>query len=132
LLICKSQKYLSTPKHKNVRLLQYAIWSSRNPTFIELTIWIEVVVSFIVFADLYILKHFARKVPIDFLLISNSILLLITVSASYVPGAALPDSSRQRHAPLYGRLVSEEHLPAAHRDVHHQVSLSLFIQLGHF
>ncbi|KAG5681570.1 hypothetical protein PVAND_010989 [Polypedilum vanderplanki] len=42
-----------------------------------------------------------------------------SVSSSYVPGAALPDSStRQRHAPLYGRLVSEEHLSAAHRDVH--------------
>lgn len=42
------------------------------------------------------------------------------VSGSYVTGA-IPDSTRQRHAPLYGRLVSEEHLPATHRDVHHQV-----------
>lgn len=30
----------------------------------------------------------------------------------------MPDSTRSRHAPLYGRLVSEEHLPASHRDVH--------------
>lgn len=47
-------------------------------------------------------------------------LFFISVSASYVPGP-IPDSTRSRHAPLYGRLVSEEHLPAAHRDVH-QVS----------
>ncbi|CRK97476.1 CLUMA_CG010865, isoform A [Clunio marinus] len=39
------------------------------------------------------------------------------LSASYVPGP-IPDSTRSRHAPLYGRLVSEEHLPASHRDVH--------------
>ncbi|XP_070491900.1 serine/threonine-protein kinase minibrain isoform X4 [Chironomus tepperi] len=45
------------------------------------------------------------------------------LSASYVTGA-IPDSTRQRHAPLYGRLVSEEHLPATHRDVHHQRSIS--------
>lgn len=42
---------------------------------------------------------------------------LFAVSASYVPGP-IPDSTRSRHAPLYGRLVSEEHLPASHRDVH--------------
>lgn len=43
------------------------------------------------------------------------------VSAPFVAG---PDAnaSRQRHAPLYGRLVAEEHLPAAHRDAVHQVS----------
>lgn len=34
----------------------------------------------------------------------------------------IPESTRQRHAPLYGRLVAEEHLPASHRDVH-QVSI---------
>ncbi|CAO1404976.1 unnamed protein product [Diamesa serratosioi] len=39
------------------------------------------------------------------------------LSASYVPGP-IPDSTRQRHAPLYGRLVAEEHLPPSHRDVH--------------
>lgn len=46
-----------------------------------------------------------------------------TVSA---PFAAGPDAnaSRQRHAPLYGRLVAEEHLPAAHRDAVHQVSFT--------
>lgn len=46
---------------------------------------------------------------------------MFTVSAQFVAG---PDAnaSRQRHAPLYGRLVSEEHLPAAHRDAVHQVS----------
>ncbi|XP_055694581.1 serine/threonine-protein kinase minibrain [Lutzomyia longipalpis] len=27
------------------------------------------------------------------------------------------DLSRQRHAPLYGRLVAEEHLPATHREI---------------
>lgn len=43
-----------------------------------------------------------------------------TISASYVTGP-IPESTRQRHAPLYGRLVAEEHLPASHRDVH-QVS----------
>jgi len=38
------------------------------------------------------------------------------------PFAAGPDAnaSRQRHAPLYGRLIAEEHLPAAHRDAVHQ------------
>lgn len=47
---------------------------------------------------------------------------VFTVSAPFVAG---PDAnaSRQRHAPLYGRLVAEEHLPAAHRDAVHQVSL---------
>lgn len=49
----------------------------------------------------------------------NLFVIFLSVPQSYVPGA---DTSRQRHhAPLYGRLVSEEHLPAAHRDVHHQV-----------
>lgn len=42
---------------------------------------------------------------------------LVAVSASYVTGP-IPESSRSRHAPLYGRLVAEEHLPATHRDVH--------------
>lgn len=43
------------------------------------------------------------------------------VSASFVPGTE-SNTGRQRHAPLYGRLVPEEHLPATHRDVVHQVS----------
>lgn len=45
------------------------------------------------------------------------------MSASFAAG---PDAnaSRQRHAPLYGRLVAEEHLPAAHRDAVHQVSMT--------
>ncbi|XP_055550233.1 serine/threonine-protein kinase minibrain isoform X2 [Wyeomyia smithii] len=39
-------------------------------------------------------------------------------SAQYASGN-VPDSTRQRHhAPLYGRLVTEEHLPAVHRDIH--------------
>lgn len=48
---------------------------------------------------------------------------IFTVSAPFVAG---PDAnaSRQRHAPLYGRLVAEEHLPAAHRDAVHQVSFT--------
>lgn len=48
---------------------------------------------------------------------------MFTVSATFVAG---PDAnaSRQRHAPLYGRLVAEEHLPAAHRDAVHQVSFA--------
>lgn len=46
---------------------------------------------------------------------------LFTVSASFVPGAEA-NTTRQRHAPLYGRLVAEEHLPVSHRDaVIHQV-----------
>lgn len=50
---------------------------------------------------------------------------MLPVSAPFVAG---PDAnaSRQRHAPLYGRLVAEEHLPAAHRDAVHQVSF-LFV-----
>lgn len=44
------------------------------------------------------------------------------VSASFVPGTET-NTSRQRHAPLYGRLVAEEHLPASHRDAVHQVSV---------
>ncbi|XP_058823880.1 serine/threonine-protein kinase minibrain isoform X2 [Topomyia yanbarensis] len=40
------------------------------------------------------------------------------VAAQYASGN-VPDSTRQRHhAPLYGRLVTEEHLPAVHRDIH--------------
>lgn len=45
---------------------------------------------------------------------------LAAVSASFVPGPET-NTSRQRHAPLYGRLVAEEHLPASHRDAVHQV-----------
>lgn len=43
------------------------------------------------------------------------------VSASFAAG---PDANapRQRHAPLYGRIVPEEHLPVTHRDAVHQVS----------
>lgn len=58
-----------------------------------------------------------RQQIIYILLIKLFSLFLISVSASYVPGP-IPDSTRSRHAPLYGRLVSEEHLPASHRDVH--------------
>lgn len=32
------------------------------------------------------------------------------------------DLSRQRHAPLYGRLVAEEHLPATHREIVQRLS----------
>lgn len=53
---------------------------------------------------------------------------VFTVSAPFVAG---PDAnaSRQRHAPLYGRLVAEEHLPAAHRDAVHQVSFATAFHL---
>lgn len=34
-------------------------------------------------------------------------------------------NGRQRHAPLYGRFVVEEELPATHRDVMHHVSMNL-------
>lgn len=58
--------------------------------------------------------------------ITNAILLFYfflqyLVSATFAAG---PDAnaSRQRHAPLYGRIVPEEHLPATHRDAVHQVS----------
>lgn len=47
---------------------------------------------------------------------------MFTVSAPFVGPDA--NASRQRHAPLYGRLVAEEHLPAAHRDAVHQVSFA--------
>uniref|UniRef100_A0A182Q465 dual-specificity kinase n=1 Tax=Anopheles farauti TaxID=69004 RepID=A0A182Q465_9DIPT len=41
-----------------------------------------------------------------------------SVAAQFASGN-VPDSTRQRHhAPLYGRLVTEEHLPAVHRDIH--------------
>lgn len=53
-----------------------------------------------------------------------------TVSASFVAGADA-NSTRQRHAPLYGRLVAEEHLPPTHRDAVHQVSFHLYIVLLH-
>lgn len=81
-------------------------------------------VNFFIVSDL--LRAFYGHLTNYIILKSKNILIIFTlfssfaVSASYVPGA-IPDSSRQRHAPLYGRLVSEEHLPAAHRDVHHQV-----------
>lgn len=49
---------------------------------------------------------------------------MLTVAAQYASGN-VPDSTRQRHhAPLYGRLVTEEHLPAVHRDIH-QVTSSI-------
>jgi len=50
--------------------------------------------------------------------------LLILVTAAYVSSAAVAavESGRQRHAPLYGRFVVEEDLPATHRDVMHHVS----------
>ena len=51
--------------------------------------------------------------------------LIFTVSASFVPGAD-SNTTRQRHAPLYGRLVAEEHLPASHRDAVHQVCYVLY------
>ncbi|XP_055845547.1 serine/threonine-protein kinase minibrain isoform X2 [Episyrphus balteatus] len=44
------------------------------------------------------------------------------LSAAYVSGAAGAESGRQRHAPLYGRFVVEEDLPATHRDVMHHRS----------
>lgn len=52
---------------------------------------------------------------------SNKNFISISVSASFVPGTE-SNTGRQRHAPLYGRLVPEEHLPATHRDVVHQVN----------
>lgn len=48
------------------------------------------------------------------------------MSASFVPGTE-SNTGRQRHAPLYGRLVPEEHLPATHRDVVHQVTNKIFL-----
>lgn len=59
---------------------------------------------------------------------NDNFLLLLAVSATYVPGP-IPESTRARHAPLYGRLVSEEHLPATHRDVH-QVSSTCLTSIG--
>ncbi|KAI8117789.1 Serine/threonine-protein kinase minibrain [Lucilia cuprina] len=49
------------------------------------------------------------------------------LSAAYVSSAAAAveagsGSGRQRHAPLYGRFVGEEELPATHRDVMHHRS----------
>ncbi|XP_037934754.1 serine/threonine-protein kinase minibrain-like isoform X2 [Teleopsis dalmanni] len=45
------------------------------------------------------------------------------LSAAYVSSAASGvESGRQRHAPLYGRFVVEEELPATHRDVMHHRS----------
>lgn len=46
----------------------------------------------------------------------------LLVSASFAANADA-NASRQRHAPLYGRLVAEEHLPPTHRDAVHQVSV---------
>lgn len=49
---------------------------------------------------------------------------MLTVAAQYASGN-VPDSTRQRHhAPLYGRLVTEEHLPAVHRDIHQVASFA--------
>lgn len=50
------------------------------------------------------------------------------MSAAYVSSAAAAveagsGGGRQRHAPLYGRFVGEEELPATHRDVMHHVSI---------
>lgn len=55
--------------------------------------------------------------------LTSSFLFFFPVSAVYVSSAAVGvESGRQRHAPLYGRFVVEEELPATHRDVMHHVS----------
>ncbi|TMW47656.1 hypothetical protein DOY81_007268, partial [Sarcophaga bullata] len=51
----------------------------------------------------------------------------VALSAAYVSSAAAAveagsGGGRQRHAPLYGRFVGEEELPATHRDVMHHRS----------
>lgn len=51
------------------------------------------------------------------------------VSAVYVSSGG-GDTGRQRHAPLYGRFVDEEELPATHRDVMHHVSFKFFLLLA--
>lgn len=63
-----------------------------------------------------------------YLLILHFFLFSFLVSASYVPGP-IPDSTRQRHAPLYGRLVAEEHLPASHRDVHQVIKITILVNV---
>lgn len=62
-------------------------------------------------------------------LFGGSIFFSFLVSAAYVSSAAaavgegsVSGGGRQRHAPLYGRFVVEEELPATHRDVMHHVS----------
>ncbi|XP_046803303.1 homeobox protein 2-like [Lucilia cuprina] len=59
--------------------------------------------------------------------VARSHQLLRNLSAAYVSSAAAAveagsGSGRQRHAPLYGRFVGEEELPATHRDVMHHRS----------
>ncbi|XP_050328883.1 serine/threonine-protein kinase minibrain-like isoform X1 [Bactrocera neohumeralis] len=55
--------------------------------------------------------------------VTNGQQLLRNLSAVYVSSAAVSgESGRQRHAPLYGRFVDEEELPATHRDVMHHRS----------
>ncbi|XP_019895706.2 serine/threonine-protein kinase minibrain isoform X1 [Musca domestica] len=59
--------------------------------------------------------------------IARSHQLLRNLSAAYVSSAAAAveagsGGGRQRHAPLYGRFVGEEELPATHREVMHHRS----------
>lgn len=49
------------------------------------------------------------------------------VSTTYVTAAT--DTSRQRHAPLYGRFVVEEELPSSHQEIIQIVSFVLFFDL---
>lgn len=49
------------------------------------------------------------------------------VSTTYVTAAT--DTSRQRHAPLYGRFVVEEELPSSHQEIIQIVSFLLFVDL---
>lgn len=66
---------------------------------------------------------------INFCLLIKSVFFLFAVSASFAPGADA-NATRQRHAPLYGRLVAEEHLPPAHRDAVHQVNIAGTAEIG--
>lgn len=61
------------------------------------------------------------NINIDCVFFFSPFIFEYLVSASFAAG---PDAnaSRQRHAPLYGRIVPEEHLSATHRDAVHQVS----------
>lgn len=54
----------------------------------------------------------------------------LIVSAAFVSGTDT-NASRQRNAPLYGRLVAEEHLHSTHRDAVHQVKdTALSLRVG--
>lgn len=82
------------------------------------------IIAFYIIQEIYLQQtfRFLEIKPKESYNLTTNLFIFFSVSASFVPGTE-SNTGRQRHAPLYGRLVPEEHLPATHRDVVHQVNI---------